>query len=221
MNKLARRHASAATRRQHNWQAPSLLDIGTRKIFNEEHDLFRQSCRAFWRSIDPARVRAWEEARGADPSIWKEAGAAGLLCIDTPEEYGGIGADFSFCAVASEEQAYAGPDFFGPGLGLHTSIVAPYLFHYGTEEQKRRYLPEMTTGDVITCIGMTEPSGGSDLQSMKTHAIRDGDDWILNGSKTFISNGTHATMGLIAARTAKDEKAAHGISLFLGDCGRN
>ena len=131
MNKLARRHTSSALR-QHNWQAPSLLDIGTRKIFNEEHDLFRQSCRAFWRSIDPARVRAWEAARGADPSIWKEAGNAGLLCIDTPEEYGGIGADFSFCAVTTEEQAYAGPDFFGPGLGLHTSIVAPYSsVHYG------------------------------------------------------------------------------------------
>ena len=175
--------------------------------------MFRESCRKFWASIDKSRVSEWEKLRGATPDIWKawvltftlqtfrksvfsiklckqssrpnfkEAGSAGLLCIDTPVEYGGIGADFSYCAVASEEQAYAGPEFFGPGFGLHTSIVAPYLFHYGTEEQKQRYLPEMTTGDIITCIGMTEPSGGSDLQAMKTHAVRDGDDWILNGSK--------------------------------------
>ena len=86
------------------------------------------------------------------------------LGIDTPTEYGGIGADFKYCLVAEEEQAYAGPDFFGPGFGLHTNIVMPYLFNYGTEEQKQRYLPEMTTGETISCIGMTEPSAGSDLQ---------------------------------------------------------
>ena len=159
--------------------------------------MFRESCRKFWKSIDSQRIKGfyldidsifnfypeWEKARGALPDIWLEAGEAGLLCIDTPAEYGGIGSDFYHCAVASEEQCYAGPDFFGPGFGLHTSIVAPYIFNYGTEEQKQRYLPEMASGQTITCIGMTEPSGGSDLQAMKTNAKRDGDDWILNGSK--------------------------------------
>ena len=98
------------------------MDIGTRKIYNEDHDMFRESCRKFWASIDLNRVRKWEELRGATPDIWKEAGAAGLLCIDTPAEYGGIGSDFLHTAVACEEQCYAGPDFYGPGLGLHTSI---------------------------------------------------------------------------------------------------
>ena len=98
------------------------MDIGTRKIYNEDHDMFRETCRKFWASIDMERVRTWEELRGATPDIWKEAGAAGLLCIDTPTEYGGIGADYFFGVVAGEEQCYAGPDFYGPGFGLHSGI---------------------------------------------------------------------------------------------------
>ena len=167
-----------------------------------------------------------------DPEIWKEAGSAGLLCIDTPAEYGGIGACFTFGCVALEEQGYAGPDFFGPGFDLHSrsllltsyfeftfinSMVAPYLWKYGTEEQRHKYLPTFTSGETISCFGMTESSGGSDLQAVKTNAKRDGDDWILNGSKTFITNGVLANLAVIAARTDPDVKAAHGISLFLVD----
>ena len=159
----------------------------------------------------------WENDKMADAEFWKEAGSAGLLGIDTPAEYGGIGADFRHCMVAEEEQAYAGADFFGPGFGLHTNIVMPYLFNYGTEEQKSYYLPEMTSGEVISCIGMTEPSAGSDLQGIKTVAKRDGDDWIINGSKTFISNGFLSTLAVVVAKTDLDKKAAHGTSLFLVD----
>lgn len=208
---------SSSLARQQNWQAERLDAIGTRKIFDEDHDMFREQARKFFRSIPKERRTKWEQDKMADAEIWKEAGAAGLLGIDTPAEYGGIGADFLHCLVAEEEQAYAGPDFFGPGFGLHTNIVMPYLFNYGTEEQKQRYLPEMTSGECISCIGMTEPSAGSDLQGIKTVAKRDGDDWIINGSKTFISNGFLSTLAVVVARTDMDKKAAHGTSLFLVD----
>ena len=203
--------------RKHNWQSESLLDIGTRKIYNTDHDIFREQCRKFWKNIDPQRVKKWDNDHMADKEIWLEAGEAGLLCIDCPEEYGGLGADYNYCAVSAEEQFYAGSDFFGPGFPLHTSIVAPYLFGYGTHEQKQRYIPEMTRGETITCIAMTEPSAGSDLQAIRTSAKRDGDDYILNGSKTFISNGTMANMCIVAARTEFTGKAAHGMSLFIVD----
>ena len=127
-------------------------------------DIFREQCRKFWASIAQERVEKWDNDHQPDAEIWKEAGAAGLLCIDSPAEYGGIGAQFEYSMVACEEQAYAGPKFYGPGFGLHSGIVAPYITSFGTEEQKHKYIPSMTTGETISCIGMTEPSGGSDLQ---------------------------------------------------------
>ncbi|CBY23659.1 unnamed protein product [Oikopleura dioica] len=203
--------------RLHNWQSEKLTDIGTGVNYDSDMDIFREQCRKFWAGISAERVEKWDKNHMPDAEIWREAGEAGLLCIDTPAEYGGIGAPFEYSMVACEEQAYAGPKFYGPGFGLHSGIVAPYITSFGTEEQKHKYIPSMTTGETISCIGMTEPSGGSDLQAMKTNAVRDGDDWILNGSKTFISNGTLANLGLIAARTKKEGRAAHAISLFLVD----
>ena len=111
---------TVAVSRKHNWQSETLMDIGTGKNYTEDHDIFREQARKFWKNIDPQRVRQWDLDHKTDREIWKEAGAAGLLCIDTPEEYGGVGADFLHCMVAGEEQGYAGPDFFGPGFGLHT-----------------------------------------------------------------------------------------------------
>ena len=159
--------SSSVKYRKQNWQAERLTDIGSRKIFDDDHDMFRESARKFFRSIPKERLDSWEKQKMADAEIWKEAGAAGLLGIDSPAEYGGIGADFKYCLIAEEEQAYAGPEFFGPGFGLHTNIVMPYLFKYGTEEQKSKYIPDMTSGQVISCIGMTEPAAGSDLQGIK------------------------------------------------------
>ena len=115
-----------AVNRKHPWQSETFMDIGTGKNYTEDHDIFREQARKFWKNIDPQRVRQWDLDHKPDVEIWKEAGEAGLLCIDTPEEYGGIGADFSYCCVASEEQGYAGPDFFGPGFGLHTGYIFMY-----------------------------------------------------------------------------------------------
>ena len=125
---------STAAGRKHNWQSETMMDIGTGKVnlkirismltckqnYTEDHDIFREQARKFWKNIDPERVKQWDLNHQPDTEIWREAGEAGLLCIDTPAEYGGLGADFTHCCVASEEQAYAGPDFFGPGFGLHT-----------------------------------------------------------------------------------------------------
>jgi alkylation response protein AidB-like acyl-CoA dehydrogenase len=153
--------------RLHNWQSEKLTDIGTGVNYDSDMDIFREQCRKFWAGIDPKRVEKWDRDHMPDAEIWREAGEAGLLCIDTPAEYGGIGADFEYSMVACEEQSYAGPKFYGPGFGLHSGIVAPYITSFGTEEQKHKYIPSMTTGETISCIGMTEPSGGSDLQGLK------------------------------------------------------
>ena len=160
----------------------------------------------------------WEEAGEVPRDLWKSAGENGLLCVTMPEEMGGSAADALHAAITWEEQSYTGCT--GPGFALHSEIVAPYLLHYGTDEQKAQYLPRMASGDCITAIAMTEPGAGSDLQGIRTTAVQDGDDWILNGSKTFITNGWLCDMVIVVAKTdASAEKAAHGISLFLVDAG--
>ncbi len=150
-------------------------------------------------------------------SVWLKAGAAGLLCTEVPEEYGGGGGDFLFGAIMIEEMARAGAT--GPTFYLHSDIVAPYLVHYGTEEQKRRWLPPMARGEVIVALGMTEPSGGSDVQAMRTTALRDGDDYVINGQKVFITAGFNADLVVLACKT--DPKArARGVSLILVETDR-
>ena len=138
-----------------------------------------------------------------------------MLCVTMPEEYGGAGLDVLYAAVCWEEQSYAGTS--GPGWFLHSEIVAPYILHYGSEEQKQRYLPRMATGEIITAIAMTEPGAGSDLQGMATTAVRDGDSYIINGSKTYITNGQMSDMVIVCAKTDTTAKGAKGISLFLVD----
>ena len=187
-----------------------------RGIYDEDHEAFRSSVKEFLdREVVP---HLDEHARNhALPrEFWLAAGKQGLLGLEVPEEYGGAGAgDFRFNAVLTEELAKVNMTL--PScVGIHTDIVAPYLVHLTTEEQRQRWLPRMCTGELLTAIGMTEPSGGSDLAALKTSAVRDGDDWIINGSKTFITNGGSADLVLVAARTSP-EKKAKGISLFAVD----
>jgi long-chain-acyl-CoA dehydrogenase len=187
-----------------------------RGIYDEDHEAFRSSVKEFLdREVVP---HLDEHARdhGLPREFWLAAGKQGLLGLEVPEEYGGAGAgDFRFNAVLTEELAKVNMTL--PScVGIHTDIVAPYLVHLTTEEQRQRWLPRMCTGELLTAIGMTEPSGGSDLAALKTTAVRDGDAWIINGSKTFITNGGSADLVLVAARTSP-EKKAKGISLFAVD----
>lgn len=188
-----------------------------RTIFSPDHELFRETVRRFVeREITPHHA-AWEEAGAVPREAWRKAGAAGLLCCNIPEEYGGMGGDFLHSAIVLEELARAGAS--GPAFSLHSDIVAPYILHYGTEEQKRRWLPTMATGDALACVAMTEPSGGSDLQNIKTTAIRDGDDYVLNGQKVFITNAQGADVVVVAAKTDPSARGK-GISLILVETDR-
>lgn len=188
-----------------------------RTLFSAEHELFRDQVRRFIATeITPFHAQ-WEQDGIVPRSVWRKAGEAGLLCTEVPEEYGGGGGDFLFGAIMIEEMARAGAT--GPTFYLHSDIVAPYLVHYGTAAQKQRWLPKMATGEVIVALGMTEPSGGSDVQAMRTTAIRDGDDYVINGQKVFITAGFNADLVVLACKT--DPKArARGVSLILVETDR-
>jgi len=187
-----------------------------RTIFSEEHEIFRASVRRFVeKEIQPFHAE-WEKAGEIGREAWRKAGAAGLLCASMPAEYGGGGADRLYSIVVMEELARAGAT--GPGFGLHSEIVAPYILRYGSEEQKRRYLPKMTSGETIGAIAMTEPGTGSDLQAVRTTARRDGNELVLNGAKTFITNGYMSDLVIVVAKT--DASAgARGVSLVLLEAG--
>ena len=185
-----------------------------RTLFREEHTLFRDAARRFMETeVAPHRER-WEEQGYVDREVWRKAGAAGFLCPSMPEQYGGAGADRLTSMVLIEEQARIGDS--GLGFGLHSEIVAPYLLHYGSEELKQRYLPKMASGEMIGAIAMTEPSAGSDLQGIRSTAVRQGDHYVLNGSKTFITNGWHSDLVIVVAKT-DPAKGAKGTSLFVVD----
>lgn len=184
-----------------------------RAIYDEDHEAFRSSVKEFLdRQVIP-NLEAYEASHGLSREFWLEAGKQGFLGLEIPEEYGGSEAgDYRFNAVLTEELAKVNMTL--PScVGIHADICAPYLVHLTNDEQKKRWLPQFCSGELLTAIGMTEPSGGSDLANLKTTAVRDGDDWILNGSKTFITNGGSADMVIVAARTSP-EKKAKGISLF-------
>lgn len=183
-----------------------------RNLFSEEHDIFRESCRRFVEKEVTPHHRQWEKDGVVSREFWLKAGEAGMLCANIPEEYGGMGADFLFSTIIMEEFAAAGAT--GPNVALHSDIIAPYIQHYGTEEQKRKWLPKAASGEVILAIGMTEPGAGSDLQGMRTTAKRDGDEYVINGSKTFISNGQLADLVVLACKTDPSE-GWRGISLIL------
>jgi len=199
-------------------QAPTMMDIGTRTIFNEDHDILRASVRKFFNEEVVPHHSQWEKDGQISRECWLKAGEQGLLGTDTPAELGGIGGDFKDAAIIMEEQSYT--NCSGPGFALHSQIVMPYISHYGTQEQIDKYIPDMVTGHKIGAIAMTEPGAGSDLQGVRTNARKDGDDWILNGSKTFITNGYMADVAIVVAVTNPEAKStAHGISLFLVDTG--
>jgi acyl-CoA dehydrogenase len=188
-----------------------------RNIYSEEHELFRNQVRRFIAEEITPNHAQWEKDGIVPRSLWRKAGAAGFLCTEVPEEYGGGGGNFLFGAVMIEEMARAGAT--GPTFYLHSDIIAPYLLHYGTEEQKRRWLPPMATGEVIVALGMTEPSGGSDVAAMRTNARREGDEYIINGQKVFITAGHNANLVVLACKT--DPKAgARGVSLILVETDR-
>lgn len=191
--------------------------ISTAPIYSEEHALFRDSVRKFVaQEIAPYHAK-WEGDGAVDRDLWRKAGAAGLLLTNIPAGYGGGDADFLTSVIMIEEMMRGG--FSGPGFRLHSDIVAPYILHHGTEEQKRHWLPKMATGEIVTAIAMTEPGAGSDLQGIRTTAIRDGDDFVINGQKTFITNGQHADLIVVACKT--DASAgAKGISLLLVEADR-
>ncbi|MFW6772860.1 acyl-CoA dehydrogenase family protein [Nocardioides sp. CPCC 205120] len=184
-----------------------------REIYDEDHEAFRASVREFLeRSVIPD-VEAYAENKGIPREFWLEAGKQGFLGLEIPEEYGGAGAgDYRFNAVMGEELSKVNAAL-GSCWGIHADITAPYLVQLGTEEQKRRWLPGVAAGEILLAIGMTEPSGGSDLAALKTTAVRDGDEWVINGSKTFITNGYSADLVITAVRTSP-EKKARGITLF-------
>ncbi|MEM9140605.1 MAG: acyl-CoA dehydrogenase family protein [Pseudomonadota bacterium] len=183
-----------------------------RTVFSEEHEMFRASARRFVdEEIVPHHAK-WEKDGKVSREVWLAAGEAGLLCPSVPEEYGGPGGDFLMTVIVAEELARAGTT--GPGFPLHSEIVAPYILHYGSEDQKRDWLPKMVRGEVIGAIAMTEPSAGSDLQRIRTTARMDGNQYVLNGQKVYITNGYTADLVITAAKTNPDE-GARGISLIL------
>lgn len=186
-----------------------------RTVFTEDHELFRQSFRTFVeREITPNFER-WEQAGIVDRSMFTAAGASGFLGIDAPEEFGGGGVDdFRYNFVISEELAYAGVASAGMGITLHNDVCLPYFLNLTTDEQKRRWLPGICSGELVTAIAMTEPAIGSDLASMTTSAIRDGDHYVVNGGKTFITNGINADLVITAVKTDPSERHK-GMSLLV------
>jgi len=194
----------------------NLLEIGSRSIFNQDHDIFRQSVRRFVEDeLAPAQA-GFEKAGEASREMWERMGDNGLLGVMVPAENGGMGGTFKDEMIVTEEMCYG--NCTAPVVGVHSGIVMNYLSHFGTKEQKERYLPDMASGRCVGAIAMTEPDAGSDLQGIRTRAVKDGDDYIINGSKIYITNGWLADLCIVVAVTDSDARSkAHGISLFLVD----
>jgi acyl-CoA dehydrogenase len=183
-----------------------------RSLFREEHEIFRSSVRKFVeREIVPFHAQ-WERDGIVPRELWRKAGAEGLLCCTVPEEYGGLGLDYLFDVVVFEEVWRVGAS--GPGFLIHTDLVATYILSFGTEEQRRHWLPKMVRGEAIGSLGMTEPHAGSDLKAIRTKAVRDGDEFVINGQKVFISNGQLCDVLVLAAKT-DSAAGAKGVTLFL------
>jgi len=183
-----------------------------RTLFSEEHEMFREAARRFIEKEVVPHHAQWEQDGIVDRDLWRKAGEQGLLCCTVPEQYGGPGGDFLHSAIVNEEMARVGAS--GPAFALHSDIIVPYLQAYGSEDQKREWLPKVVSGETVMAIGMTEPAAGSDLQGIKTRADRDGNHFVINGQKVFISNGTIADLYILACKTDPNE-GAKGISLIL------
>jgi long-chain-acyl-CoA dehydrogenase len=191
--------------------APTPMMEG-RRIYEPEHELYRLQVRRFFAEESMPNIAQWEADGIVPKAMWRKAGEAGLLCPTTPAEYGGAGADFRYLCVLDEELGYTGQASFT--IQTHTDIIAAYLEALGTEEQKRHWLPKMVQGIAIGAIALTEPHAGSDLKAMRTTARRDGDDYVISGAKTFITNGINADLVIVACKTAP-ELGAKGVSLIL------
>jgi alkylation response protein AidB-like acyl-CoA dehydrogenase len=192
-----------------------MLDVSRRTAFNEDHNAFRDQVRKFFAKELEPNLDRWEEEGVIDRKFWLACGEAGLLCPTLPEQYGGLGLDFGYNAVIDEELAYLGSS---AGITLQSDIVADYICNYGSEEQKAKYLPKMISGECITAIAMTEPGAGSDLQGIRTTARKDGDHYVINGNKTYITNGQNCDLVIVVAKTNPDA-GARGTSLIIVEAG--
>lgn len=193
-----------------------MLETATRAIYDEDLELFRDQVRKFYAVHLTPHLDRWEEDGVVDRAFWLACGEAGILCPQVPPAYGGLGLDYRYNAVIGEELSYAGST---AGITLQSDIVVDYLINYGSEEQKQKWLPGMVSGHVITAIAMTEPGAGSDLQGIRTTAIRDGNHYVVSGSKTYITNGQSADLVFVVAKTDPDA-GSKGISLVLVETDR-
>jgi len=189
-----------------------VLNLPRSAWMTEDAVLLEEQARRFIAAEFVPYLEQWHEEHFYPREVWTKAGAAGLLCASMPEEYGGAGGSFAHEAVIDREYSLAGFDTFG--ASLHSGIVAPYILKYGTEEQKRRWLPKLATGELIGAVAMTEPGTGSDLQGVRTTAKKSGNGYVLNGSKTFITNGQHANLIIVVAKT-DPKQGAKGVSLMV------
>jgi acyl-CoA dehydrogenase len=188
-----------------------------RTVYRDDHEMLRDTARRFFERECLPRQAEWDAAGRTDRETWRKAGREGLLCVTVPTEYGGGGGDFGHSCVLAEELHRSGVSGFS--LSVHSDITAPYIVRFGTEEQKQRWLPKICSGEHIMAIAMTEPGTGSDLKSIRTSAVRDGDEYVINGSKTFISNGLNADMILVACKT-DPTAGAKGVSLIMVEADR-
>ncbi|WP_304168289.1 acyl-CoA dehydrogenase family protein [Phenylobacterium aquaticum] len=193
-----------------------MLQTNGRIVYDADMELFRDQVRKFYDKALIPHLDRWEEEGVIDRAFWLACGEAGILCPQVPAEYGGLGLDYRYNAIIGEELTYAGSS---AGITLQSDIVVDYIINYGSEEQKKKWLPGMVSGEVITAIAMTEPGAGSDLQGVRTTAKRDGNHYVISGSKTYITNGQNADLIIVVAKTDPD-KGAKGTSLILVEAER-
>lgn len=189
-----------------------------RQLFTAEHGAFRETVRKFYTQEVIPNTEKYEQQQHVDRDLWNKAGALGLLCATMPETYGGSGVDRLYSMILIEEQAYAMDS--ATGFSLHSDIVANYILNFGNEEQKQYWLPKMAMGDTVTAIAMTEPGTGSDLQAVKTTAVLDGDEYVINGSKIFITNGYLCDMAIVVCKTGQSDKGSANLSLIMVEANR-
>ena len=196
----------------------SLDQIAGRFAYPPDHEAFRQTVRSFLQKEGVPNVNDWEKNRLVPKDFWRKAGEIGMLCPTVPEQYGGLGLDFGYNAIVDEEMSYNGVP---AGFSLQSDIVCDYIGHYGSEEQKREWLPRLVSGETITAIAMTEPGTGSDLQAIRTTAKKDGNHYVISGSKTYITNGQNADLILVVAKTDPTAQPAYkGMSIILVEADR-
>ncbi|BCT88073.1 acyl-CoA dehydrogenase family protein [Acinetobacter variabilis] len=195
-----------------------LASMLPRQIFNDQHEAFRETVRKFYEKEVIPHTEKYEQQQHVDRVLWNKAGELGLLCATMPEAYGGSEVDRLYSMILIEEQAYAGDS--ATGFSLHSDIVANYILNFGNEAQKQQWLPKMATGEVVTAIAMTEPGTGSDLQAVRTSAVLEGGEYVINGSKIFITNGYLCDMAIVVCKTGHSEKGSANLSLIMVEADR-